>query len=77
MLREENQQEISCALHFNELPLRALIRSLDGETFSEPIGTELCKDILSKPVIKFKSVTTNLSYIEDTVVKDLSSEMRF
>lgn len=67
-----------CMLHMNELPLRALIKSLDGTTtgprsFSGPIGNRL-KNSEQLPIVQFEKInfvcTANLDEISHTLNTD-------
>ena len=66
-----------CLLHMNELPLRHLIRHIDGVThgpnsFKGLIGKELV-DCETKPVVKFKRIPIHLP----KMAKDLSTDQRY
>lgn len=72
-------QWIICMLHMNELPLRAIITTIDGTTtgpraFSGPIGSRLNYCELSEPVefdpITFDHNTECLDEISDTLNTD-------
>ena len=54
-------QTIGCLLHWNELPMRAVFKSIDGEstgptTFSGTIGKLCAIDQHDKPLVKFKPI---------------------
>lgn len=70
---------IGCALHMNELPLRALFQVLDGKTnsatgFVGPIGKQLGKGLKEKPVVQFDPIPCTLDDMPEEVEKDLSSD---
>ena len=74
---------IGCALHQNELPLRALFKKLDGTTtgprsFCGPLGKRCLEDIHGEPQVQFEPVQTPITdeYIPDEVLKDLSHDQR-
>lgn len=74
---------IGCALHQNELPLRALFKKLDGTTtgprsFYGPLGKRCLEDIHGEPQVQFETVQTPITdeYIPDEVLKDLSHDQR-
>ncbi|CAH0562822.1 unnamed protein product [Brassicogethes aeneus] len=67
-----------CLLHANELPLRHLLQSLDGDTkgpysFLAPIGALLkhCQDM---PIVQFKPINTSLPQLEPD---DLSTDQQY
>ena len=70
-----------CALHTNELPLRHLIKGLDGDTLSDnkfrgPIG-KLVPDVLSMPIlddIPSIDVKIQLPVLSEEVLNDLSGD---
>ena len=74
---------IGCALHQNELPLKAIFKKLDGGTsgprsFSGPIGQECNSNIHLRQQIFFNPIETevNTNFIPDNVLNDLSSDQR-
>ena len=74
-----NLHLVGCALHQNELPLRALFKKLDGETkhpanFSGPLGKRLNKE----PQVLFDVVETPITeeFIPKQVLKDFSDDQR-
>lgn len=71
-------QWLICQLHANELPLRHMLRYLDGETkgpvsFSGPIGKllELCEKL---PVVNFKKIETELPNVN---LAELSTDQKY
>lgn len=67
-----------CLLHANELPLRHLLQSLDGDTkgpysFSGPIGT-LLKHCQEMPTVEFTPIKTSLPQLEPD---DLSTDQQY
>ncbi|CAH2109254.1 unnamed protein product [Euphydryas editha] len=67
-----------CLFHFNELPLRHLILSLDGVTagpnqWTGPIGKEL-KTCEKKPVTKFERIEFDFPPLD---IKDLSKDQKY
>jgi hypothetical protein len=75
-------QWLICMLHANELPLRHLLKKLDGqtsgpETFSGPIGKDL-ETCELKPVVNFKKVdVVELVAISEELRKDLSTDQQY
>ena len=75
---------IVCGLHLNELPLCHLIIDLDGPTssdtgFTGPLGKAL-KSVTEIPIkSNFKTVTVGEDLIEldESIVKDLSSDQKY
>lgn len=74
---------IGCALHQNELQLRALFKGLDGvatgpRTFSGSLGKSCSEDIHNKPLVQFEAIHTPVTegYIPDEVLKDFSCDQR-
>ena len=70
---------IGCSLHFNELPLRALFKALDGvqksaTSFSGPIGLQLEKGINERPIVQFTAIPCTLDDMSDEVKADLSTD---
>jgi hypothetical protein len=74
--------KIGCLLHWNELPLREIIKRLDGKTlsgtaWSGPVGKRLSEeDIHLQPAVPFEPVATSLVRPADDVTKDLSGDQR-
>lgn len=71
-------QWIVCLLHFNELPLRHLMHSLDGttsgpNTFCGTIGKQLEK-CESLPVCSFKKINVDLPDVDDA---ELSKDQKY
>jgi hypothetical protein len=73
---------IGCFLHMNELPLRHIIRKLDGETIS---GNKLSGDVgklldadelYQRDPVQFVPVPTQCKRPNDTVLEDLSEDQR-
>lgn len=73
---------IGCFLHINELPLRHLIRNLDGKTksgnkFSGDIGMQLdAEDLHMRDLVRFESIPTQCQRPDDKVLEDLSDDQR-
>ena len=74
---------IGCALHQNELPLRALFKKLDGMTtgpgsFSGLIGKRCAENIQDTHQVLIEPVTNPIvdGYIPEEVLKDLSCDQR-
>jgi hypothetical protein len=62
-LLKKNLHTIGCALHQNELPLRALFRKLDDlttgpKTFSGPLGKRCRENIHETKVVNFEAIET-------------------
>ncbi|CAH1099226.1 unnamed protein product [Psylliodes chrysocephalus] len=67
-----------CLLHANELPLRHLFQSLDGDTkgsysFSKPIR-DLLKHCQDMPIVEFKPIKTSLPQLQPD---DLSTDQQY
>jgi hypothetical protein len=67
-----------CLLHFNELPLRALLKTLDGQTrgpytFAGPIGS-LLHDCEKAAVVDFEAIETDLPQID---ASELSTDQQY
>ena len=74
-----NVHMIGCALHQNELPLRAIFEKLDGATtgpqsFSGPIGKLCSEDIHCQSQVKFKKLPYLHDFDLNEVYEDLSSD---
>jgi hypothetical protein len=72
---------VGCLLHLNELPLRRLIKQLDGETISGnklagPIGQLLGGDFYQDEPVVFVPVATPLLRPPEEVFHDLSADQR-
>jgi len=74
---------IGCALHANELPLRALFKKLDGRStgpnsFTGPLGIMCSKDLHDMPVCNFQPIEGSIgsSNVDGELNKDLSSDQR-
>jgi hypothetical protein len=72
---------VGCMLHLNELPLRHLIKELDGATISGnklagPIGQKLGDDFYKETPVDFEPVPTTLERPPARVVDDLSGDQR-
>ena len=70
---------LGCALHANELPLRAMITKLDGKsssgnTLTGDLGSQLHKDLRQYEVQNFKAVPCSLPDMPEDVAKDLSQD---
>lgn len=73
-----------CALHNNELPLRHLIRELDGKTLSNNKWSGAIGNILGIATkLKINPLFVGISFLErlislsDTVVKDFSTDQAY
>jgi len=60
---------IGCSLHFNELPLKSILKKLDGcttgpKTFTGPIGIMTSKDSWLQPIENFEPIPVDLSHVE-------------
>lgn len=82
-LLKRNLHTIGCALHQNELPLRALFRKLDNlttgpKTFSGPLGKRCAENIHETKVVNFEAIESPIieGYITEEVLKDLSHDQR-
>ncbi len=78
---ERKLQTVGCLLHWNELPMRAVFKYLDGETtgpttFSGTIGKQAAIDQHQNPQVKFESIETCMIELPPDVVKDLSTDQR-
>ena len=74
-------QTIGCLLHWNELPMRAVFKSIYGEstgltTFSGTIGKLCAIDQHDKPLVKCKPIETCMIELPPEVVQDLSTDQR-
>lgn len=72
---------LGCMLHFNELPLRALLFSLDGKATSGtkltgPIGKKLSEDSYLVEAVPFLPVETTVTRPPPAVMTDLSDDQR-
>jgi len=70
---------IGCMLHWNELPLREIIKQLDGPTVSGnqwtgPFGRSLHDDIYLQTPVEFQPLHSSLQRPREEVVKDLSTD---
>lgn len=73
--------KVGCLLHFNELPLKTIIRDLDGPSaagnkLTGPIGSVLPEDWHKKEPVKFTPVPTSVKVPADDILKDLSNDQR-
>ena len=73
--------KIGCLLHWNELPLRQVIRVLDGDTvsgskWSGPICSRLNEDHHQQESVNFKTVSSPLQRPDDDIVNSLSRDQR-
>ena len=72
-----------CMLHGVELPLRALIKKLDGGTsgpssLKGPIGSTLEEDLTELEVVAFKKIPNpDFPVLEESVVEDLSKDQKY
>lgn len=72
-----------CMLHGVELPLRALVRELDGGTTSPtslggPIGSTLEEELTELEVVDFKKIPNpDFPVLEESVVHDLSKDQKY
>lgn len=80
---KRNIHLIGCSLHQNELPLKALIKNIDGSTtgptsFSGPLGSKCSEDLHELPQVNFEVVPgpLNETSISRDVLDDLSSDQR-
>ena len=70
-------------LHGVELPLRALVRELDGGTtgptsLKGPIGSTLEEDLTELDVVDFKKIPNpDFPILEESVVNDLSKDQKY
>jgi len=73
---------IGCALHSNELPLRALFKKLDGvsnspNSFNGPLGKAVSSDLEEMPIVNFEPIAAEaISDQPDEVRGDLSNDQR-
>ena len=72
---------IGCSLHQNELPFRAVFKSLDGATksptaFSGPLGKLCGENIQDLPQIEFEAIPGPLEDIEPDIFNDLSMDQK-
>lgn len=75
-------QWLICLLHANELPLRKLMEVVDGKTTGPKtsegqIAKMLQFDPQLKPIIEFAPVPGRVSEIEESVMKDLSTDQLY
>ena len=73
--------KIGCLLHWNELPLREIIKQLDGKNNSAtiwigPIGSRLSEDLYQEPAVEFKKVSTTMGEPPAEVMEDLSADQK-
>ncbi len=78
---ERKLHTVGCMLHWNELPMRAVFKSIDGEstgptTFSGTIGKQAVIDQHDKPQVKFEPIITCMIELPPDVVQDLSTDQR-
>jgi hypothetical protein len=71
-------QWVICQLHMNELPLRHMIKKIDGDTsgpkaFTGPVGKGI-KDCEKRPVVEYEAIEADLPEID---VKTLSSDQLY
>ena len=71
-----------CGLHFNELPLRAVFKHLDGETsgpraFKGAIGRAIAEDIQTMNIEMFQPVAGKMPALPESVVADLSCDAKY
>ena len=72
-----------CLLHGVELPLRAIIRELDGETsgpfsLKGPIGSTLGEDLNELPIVSFKSIPNpDFPSVADDGIYELSKDQHY
>jgi len=78
-----NLHTIGCSLHQNELPMRAVFRTLDGvssgpNSFSEPIRCICSKDVHLEPPVRFKPIKSDICTIDlsPEVIADLSCDQQ-
>lgn len=74
-------QWIICQLHSNELPLRALLTKLDGnttgpKTYSGPIGKRL-PDVEQKPIANFEPITFQCLVNLEKIAQNLSTDQKY
>jgi len=74
---------IGCTLHQNELPLRAIMKNLDGDslspkTFCGPLGKLCSGDIHKIELVKFKPICNPVAkiHLSEDVWKDLSHDQQ-
>ena len=80
-LLDRKIHKIGCLLHWNELPLREIVKQLDGKNdsgtiWTGPIGKRLHEDIHLKPPVKFKKVSSTLGVPPPEVMADLSGDQK-
>jgi len=73
--------KIGCLLHFNELPLRQVIKQLDGPTaagdrWTGPVGKHLHEDVYLETPVKFKAIASSLQRPREDILSDLSTDQR-
>jgi len=75
---ERPVHRVICLLHFNELPLRHLVETLDGKTtgpesFCGPLGKQLAS-CQSLPVVAFKRIECHIPQVDPEI---LSKDQRY
>lgn len=73
--------KIGCLLHFNELPLRQVIKQLDGPTaagdrWTGPVGQRLHDNIYLETPVKFQPVASPLQRPSEDILSDMSNDQR-
>ena len=71
-----------CGLHFNELPLRAVFKAVDGETsgpkaFKGTVGNAISGEIQSRKIELFQPVVGSVPVLPESIVADLSSDAKY
>ena len=80
MLKKPLQRSV-CGLHLVELVFWHILIGTDGVTISPehlsgPVGSQLDRDIWESPVVMFPQMNGKVIQIEESVVADLSQDMR-
>ena len=81
-LLDRKIHKLGCLLHWNELPLREVVKQLDGKNSSGtiwigPIGKRLSEeDLHLKPAVNFKKVSTSLEEPAADIMADLSADQK-
>ena len=75
-------QQSICGIHTNELTLRHVFRSADGDTsgpnsFKGPLGKQVQEDLTHHPVEQYEAVSGDVPELPEETVRKLSADQKY
>lgn len=75
-------QQAICGIHTNELTLRHVFRSADGDTsgpnsFKGPLGKQVQEDLTHRPVEQYEAVSGDVPELPEETVRKLSADQKY